>query len=461
MKKLFAIISTLFLISALAVYLFPKYLGFSVFNLGHAIQVSTSLSAKLACSAKYISKFSDEQIVKDISSYSPVANIVSLTYASNPKRVEASLFGLSPVVAVYNERTGCTLRFEDEKPLHTEGIGMLSALSSDDEWPLGEQASSIDSQLQSFLSNLLNEDNAQGYNTRAMLVIKDGVIAAEAYGDGIAKDTPLLGWSMGKSLTAMMLGRLEYLGEIDKNESDLFKQWQHDARSNITILQLMQMSSGLMFDETYAPGSDATHMLFTAPRAAQVALKSELAHASGSHFSYSSGTTNLLSELIHRHFGSSLVKTTQFLHQDLFKPASISTAIFEPDAAGVLVGSSYIYASGRDWARLGLIMLNDGEINGEQLISPAWVSAARSPNVSDNERAYGYQFWLNQGDQHFRWRDLPKDAYAMMGNRHQSVMIIPSLDLVLVRLGWTAGDYPMQENYRVILNEISKNRGEN
>jgi hypothetical protein len=89
------------------------------------------------------------------------------------------------------------------------------------------------------------------------------------------------------------------------------------------------------------------------------------------------------------------------------------------------------------------------------------VSAARSPNVSDNERAYGYQFWLNQGDQHFRWRDLPKDAYAMMGNRHQSVMIIPSLDLVLVRLGWTAGDYPMQENYRVILNEISKNRGEN
>lgn len=123
----------------------------------------------------------------------------------------------------------------------------------------------------------------------------------------------------------------------------------------------------------------------------------------------------------------------------------------------MFVGSSYLYASARDWAKLGLLMLNEGKFNGEQLLPNDWVNKATSPNNSDNEKAYGFQFWLNNGDEHLRWPSLPEDAYAMMGNRKQSVMVIPSENTVLVRLGWTKGDYPMEQNYRAILDTLQPN----
>lgn len=121
------------------------------------------------------------------------------------------------------------------------------------------------------------------------------------------------------------------------------------------------------------------------------------------------------------------------------------------DPSGILVGSSYIYGSARDWARLGLLMLNKGQANRQQLISQDWVVDASVPNSSDNDRAYGYQFWLNAGQPELRWPELPKDAYAMLGNRKQVVMIIPSADTVVVRLGWSTQSYPTGENIQGLL----------
>ena len=101
-------------------------------------------------------------------------------------------------------------------------------------------------------------------------------------------------------------------------------------------------------------------------------------------------------------------------------------------------------------------MLNNGSINGQQLLAKTWVEQARQPNKSKNDKRYGFQFWLNAGEEELRWPTLPKDAYAMMGNRQQSVMIIPSENIVLVRLGWTTEDYPMENNYRALLNYVGK-----
>jgi CubicO group peptidase (beta-lactamase class C family) len=115
------------------------------------------------------------------------------------------------------------------------------------------------------------------------------------------------------------------------------------------------------------------------------------------------------------------------------------------------VGSSYIYGSGRDWARLGLLMLNRGEIAGDRILQPEWVDRAVAPNPSQNDSRYGYQFWLNGRGATPRWFGLPWDAYAMTGNRNQIVMIIPSADAVLVRLGWTGGHYPMEINFQRLL----------
>ena len=143
-----------------------------------------------------------------------------------------------------------------------------------------------------------------------------------------------------------------------------------------------------------------------------------------------------------------------FVQNSLFKPLGMAHSEFEMDASGIMVGSSYLYSSGRDWARLGWLMVNQGEINGQRLLSKEWVKKAALPNISDNDKRYGYQFWLNSGGSELRWPNLPEDSYAMLGNRKQSVVMIPSEQLVIVRLGWTTGEYPMDRNFSNLIKKL-------
>lgn len=452
MLKKLSIIIVLLAIAIIAAA--PSLLGFSIFNLGHAISVSTGLTAKLGCSARYVSGFDNTQVVEDLASYSPVANIVDMQYSETDKSVTSSLYGLATTSASYVDGVGCSLDFEN-KAVHS-ALTMKNVEVSNNEWPLGESVNSIDLRIQTFLDQMLVDDNNRGFNSRAMLVVKGGKIIAESYGPKIDKQTRLLGWSMAKSVTAIMLGNLELQGRLTRQQASLFSTWLNDKRNLITLEQMLHMSSGLGFDETYAPGSDATHMLFTAKSAANVAIESDLVYGPGTHFSYSSGTTNLLSYFIHQTLGSDPQNDLDYLHEEIFAPLAMSHSTFEMDTSGVFVGSSYLYSSGRDWARLGQLMLNKGLLNGHRIVSEAWIEQAQSPNLSNNEKAYGYQFWLNSGDAELRWPELPSDAYAMKGNRKQSVMIIPSENTVFVRLGWTTGDYPMANNYKRLLDAINQ-----
>lgn len=447
-KLLFGLITLLVLLVVLS----PSLLGFSIFNLGHAIEVSTSMSAKLACSSKFITQLEDEQIVKDLASYSPAVNLVDIEYDLQKQSVKATLFGLAEAKAHYQESIGCRLIFDNT---NRDKLIINPLKVSDAPWPAGEDTPHIAALIQQELDEMLRSDNERGYNSRALLVIQNGQLLAESYGPNINSYTPLLGWSMAKSVIAILLGRMEFLDMIDLNQAQLFEAWLQDERAGISLVQLLQMSSGLDFNETYAPGSDATRMLFTAPSASDIAMTSELAHKPSQYFSYSSGTTNLLSRYIHQILGNDSSEDQRFLYQKIFEPLAMANSIFEMDSSGVLVGSSYLYSSGRDWARLGLMMLNKGRINGHQIVSEKWVADAIEPNVSENDKRYGYQFWLNRGEDELRWPSLPEDAYAMMGNRKQSVMIIPSENIVLVRLGWSAGEYPMASNYRKLLNMLS------
>ena len=453
-KSLYVFVLFIGLLFAVA----PSMLGFSLVNLGHAINVSTALTAKLGCSSYFVSGFSKAQTVEDLSSYSPVANMVTMDYQEDVKKVTSDLFGMAKTSATYRKGIGCSL--DGAKSSELDAINIKSstihsrqeiAASEFEEWPVGHLASYEAPLIQDSLNAMVRADNEKGYKTRAMLVVKNGHILAESYSSNVTKHTPLLGWSMAKSVIAIMLGHLEYADGINKDTANLFDQWQESERAKLTLEHLLQMSSGLQFDETYAPGSDATHMLFTAPSASDIAMQSPLINSAGSAFSYSSGTTNLLSRFIHETLGNDSQLTYDFLFERIFSPLGISDSVFEVDSSGVLVGSSYLYASGQDWARLGLLMLNQGEINGHRLLSKDWVHRATTPNKSQNDKRYGYQFWLNAGEQELRWPSLPSDAYAMMGNRKQSVMIIPSEDVVLVRLGWTSSNYPMEKNYRQLL----------
>jgi CubicO group peptidase (beta-lactamase class C family) len=146
-----------------------------------------------------------------------------------------------------------------------------------------------------------------------------------------------------------------------------------------------------------------------------------------------------------------------FTYNELFKPLNMANSIFETDSSGVLVGSSYLYSSARDWGRLAQLLLNNGQWQKNQLISSEWIKQAQTPNSSDNDKRYGYQFWLNAGHNELRYPDLPKDTYSMQGNRGQLVMIIPSKNTAIVRLGWTSVKYPTNKNFAEILDAMNAN----
>ncbi|TLU61129.1 serine hydrolase [Thalassotalea litorea] len=446
LKTLFFTLIALFI----AVLLLLKPIaGVSPMSLGAAADVATGLGAKIACSGRYITGLDDSQVMADLASYSPAYSLVEVDYDDKQKKAYANLLGLSPMSATFRDGIGCTLDIGDTKAL--DEVKVVAIKASEQSWPEGSALNDIDADLQTRIEELVAEDNAQGYQTRSLLVVKHGKVVSYATQEGFEQHTPHLGWSMGKSFTAMMVGNLIYQQQLALNENQLFAAWQHDERRDIDLESLLQMSSGLDFDETYAPGSDSTRMLFYTYSASDISIQSPLIYPPGEHFYYSSGTTNLLSRLVFETLGGSVQQQMDYLYEQWFEPLNMAQSTFEPDPSGVLVGSSYIYASAPDWAKLGQVMLNGGELNGSRFLSKEWVAQAQSANSSKNDPRYGYQFWLNGGGSELRWQDLPEDAYAMSGNRSQIVMMIPSQDLIIVRLGWSAEPYPTSEKLAKII----------
>jgi len=421
----------------------PGLLGFSIWQAPALLSVGTGLAAKLGCSTRFVSGFSQDRIMSDLLSYSPVSNLINLTF--DESSATAELLGQARTRATFRPGLGCTL-----------DIGDTTALNDLVVAPVARDAAieiAIDLPLQAALDQLLANDESEQLQTRALIVLHDGRLVAESYGPGITAQTPLHGWSMGKSVTAMLVGRLHTLGKLPAQDGPLFVDWADDKRANIRLPQLLQMSSGLSFDETYAPGSDATRMLFLEHSTVTAPMAGQVIHEPGTHFSYSSGTTNLIMHHLRQILGDNQA-LLDFWNNELRTPLDLADTTFEPDPDGLLVGSSYIYASGRDWARLGQLMLQRGQWKGANLIDADWIDTATTPNKSTNERAYGYQFWLNQGDDTLRWPGLPADAYAMQGNRAQVVMIVPSRRTVLVRLGWTASKYDIDARFSKLLDAL-------
>ncbi len=444
----------LVLVASIILVVPPKILGFSIWHIGSALDIAASMGAKLSCSGKFITGLTDHQIKRDLISYSPANELLEVNYDFSNKKVTASMLGVSTYSATYREGLGCALDIGDTQ--HLDEVSTKSITLSNQPWPAGSAVNTIKPKKQAFLNNVLIQDNENNLQTRALLWVENGEIVAESYADGFDKNSKLLGWSMGKSLTAIMLGRMEYLGLANLQQNHLFPEWEKDERANISLEHLLQMSSGLAFDETYSPGSDSTKMLFLSHSASNVALKAKYAFPPTQQFSYSSGTTNIISRWIYERLGSNAQASYNFLHDELFQKLGMSQSIFETDSSGVFVGSSYIYASARDWARLGLLMLNDGEINGQQLLTKEWTHKAATPNLTANYSAYGYQFWLNKNGTSLEYPLLPQDAYFMLGNRKQVVMIVPSQNSMIIRLGWTSGDYPMNRNFSNVLNYATK-----
>lgn len=287
-------------------------------------------------------------------------------------------------------------------------------------------------------------DPALGIDTRAVVVVHRGTVVAEQYADGFDADTPLLGWSMTKSVAEAMVGRLVAEGVLSLDD-DVPGPWSaDDPRADITWDQLLTMTSGLAFDETYAIGTDATTMLFTDVDPGAFAADKPLVHEPGTVWSYSSGTTNVLCDALARVAGGDPALLARRL---VFEPIAMTSATIGTAGDGP-VCSSFGYATARDWARFGLLYEQEGVWGGRQLLPPGWVDTVTTAPVTvgtvDPDTGaptpYGRHWWLNSGPDGTRMPSVPPDAFFASGNEGQYVVVVPSRDLVVVRLALDRGD---------------------
>jgi CubicO group peptidase (beta-lactamase class C family) len=275
--------------------------------------------------------------------------------------------------------------------------------------------------------------------THAVVVVQDGDVIAERYGRGVGDGTPLPGWSMAKSVLNALVGVLVADGRLALDQRELLPQWRApDPRSAISLEDLLRMRSGLRFSEAYGnPWSDVLHMLFNCPDAAGYAASLPLEHSPGRVWAYASGTSNIVSAIVRRTVGVS--DYAEWPRRVLFEPLQMDSAVLEPDEAGTFVCSSYVLATARDWARYGQLWLDGGRASGEALVPQEWVRFSTTPTAESPEGRYGAHWWLKLnpeiGGNDPAAESIAPDAFFAIGHEGQTLTIIPSRRLVVVRLG--------------------------
>jgi CubicO group peptidase (beta-lactamase class C family) len=270
-----------------------------------------------------------------------------------------------------------------------------------------------------------------------VLVVYNRQLVAEKYAEGFDKNSMHLGWSMAKSLTGALTGILVNQGKLAVDKPAPVSQWKNTEKEKIQLKHLLQQTSGLKYAEVYSMPSEATTMLFEKGNMAAYVANLQLKYAPGTVWNYSGGNSNILSRIIRQTVGDS--EYSRFPYVSLFYKIGMFHTILEPDASGTFVGSSYWYATARDFARFGLLYYNNGEFNNEQILPGNWVNESRQPSSADKLKHYGYQFWLNglskEDSSRLQFPDVPADMYYADGYGGQDIYIIPSKKLLVVRLG--------------------------
>lgn len=441
--------------AAAAVFLYATPYGAFALN---GPSVSAGVSAELACGGVFVSgRKLDDVIRNDVERISPLTKWNRFELDRAAETVTVTAIGLRSRTALYRPGAGCTLLVEDDaNSLRAQAAGMNAAGPAfrPPEWPLGDRVDPMDipkgvdrAALERAVKDAFADETPdRQIDTRAIVVVYGGRIVAERYAPGFDANMPMLGWSASKSVTATLIGTLLADGELKLDAPAPVPEWRgpNDPRGEITLRQLLNMSSGLEFREPYDPGYDSTDMLFQRHDMAAFAAAKPLAHAPGTVWSYSSGTANILSRIVFEMAGGTLKSYEAYAREHLFGPAGMTSAVFEPDETGDFVGSSYLYMSARDWARFGLLYLDRGVAGGNRIVTDDFVDFVRAPAPADPNKGYGGQFWLNgfadpaRGARQFP--HLPADMYSAEGHNDQFVAIIPSRDAVIVRLGWSTRD---------------------
>ncbi len=428
----------------LKIFLLLFFLAFTIviYKQYPRLNIISGYAAKNMCSCLFEAGRTQDFVIATDNNFSPI-NIAKYEVDTTGKKVTASVMGMMKRTAVYQEDLGCQLLLKNNSTPELSYYPVPHNCPEEAPFPYGNEDpkdsifSNIDYiKLQRAAANLFDKEGVDSLNTRSLLIVYKNQIITEKYDIGFDKDSKILGWSMAKSVLATLFGVMEKQGKIDLNSTHLFSEWEGDDRKNISLRAMLQMSSGLEWEENYEKISDVTKMLFLDADMSHMQLNKPLNFEIDSHWNYSSGTSNLLSAYLRKQF-STHEAYLDFPIKQLFDKLGMSSMMIETDLSGNYVASSYAWATTRDWAKLGLLHLHRGNWNGEQLLNESWVDFVKTPTESSNG-TYGAHFWVNKDR---LYTDVPNDLFFVDGYQGQRVFIIPSKDLVVVRMGLSNIDF--------------------
>ncbi|MBT8236676.1 MAG: beta-lactamase family protein [Bacteroidia bacterium] len=419
-KRAFSLL--ILILVALAVLIFTQY---------SKLNIISGYTAKYMASGVFIADRSVASLT-DQDTNVPLIKLAEAEVNAQDQEASAEVFGLMERTAICRDGLGCVLINEDYEP---GPYRKPNRNKVENPYPFGNKdpdtttLKGVDfAKLEVALDSAFARPQVQ--KTRSVLVLHNNKILAERYADGFTADTPILGWSMTKSILVTLYGILQYEEQLDVETPAPVPGWQSDDRSGITYNHLLRMQSSLEWEEDYTKMSDVTRMLFMETDMSKAQAEKEAVGYPTQFWNYSSGTSNLLSGLLRDQFDT-YQEYLDFPYAALIDKIGMHSMLIETDLAGNFVGSSYAWANTRDWAKFGALYLNKGVWNGERLFHEEWIEYISTP-TEGSDGTYGAHFWLNAEG---KYPDVPTDLYSANGYQGQYVFIIPSKDLVIVRTG--------------------------
>ncbi|MEM9279925.1 MAG: serine hydrolase, partial [Pseudomonadota bacterium] len=403
--------------------------GYLKFAPPELLRVATNYSAKIVCSNVFIAgRDAHEVLAVDVQAPGhPLLKYISIDVDQEKQAVTAKLFQfIATATSQYRDGLGCTNIHSAQ--LSDARLAAQNA-SSTGLWP---QGNSVNLSQDLGLMKVLSDEALLGEGYRAALVIKNGRIVGERYAEGFDADTPLLGWSMTKTVTAALVGTLIRSSELSLTDTltNSYPNWDGDGRKNVTVEAMLAMSSGLEWNEAYGNVSDVTRMLFLNDDMSGFASKFELEADIASVFQYSSGTSTMLARVWQDKVGEG---SLAYPRDRIFSPLGMNSAVMETDANDTFVGSSYMYATARDWGRFGQFLLQKGVWERQQLLPTGFTEWMFEPVEVSNGRYTKGHLWreVKEG------KPPLEDSVWMSGHDGQFVGVFPSRSMVVVRLGLT------------------------
>jgi CubicO group peptidase (beta-lactamase class C family) len=416
----------------------------AIYRPDRAIRVGTGAVADSVCAKTFVSGLDPKTVFAETMDRPGIRRlrwVMRYQLDRAARTVDASVMGLLGSRAAFHDGLGCVLLHGSKEPYLLKSD--IEALRVPKTPPLlpGIAGPGVvepsDAALKAALDHAFEEPVEPPFRrTKAVVVVRDGKVIAERYAAGIGVDTQLPGFSMTKSVINALLGILTQQGLVTPSMPAPIPEWRAatDPRHEIEVEHLMRMTSGLALDEDNS-GFDPSNQMYLYDDMAGFAVQAPLIAPPGTRWRYSSATTQLLARIIQNAVGGP-EQTLSFAWRELFNPLGMRSVTLQFDASGTLQGSANMLASARDWARFGLLYLDDGVVGGKRILHGDWVDFCAAATLDTD---YGAGFWTNRS-QHDNAKGrvrlgIPRDAFFAFGFLGQRTAIIPSQHLVVVRLG--------------------------